>query len=97
MNMQKDYQFCSPNFCVMQAAYNIGGHTISVDTIQNSILQCRLLCPGKVGHSTALDSANCLHSFASAEQHGSFISYVFNSMPLLPVVAAFTIAIQAEI
>ncbi|KAI6668032.1 hypothetical protein NL676_000020 [Syzygium grande] len=32
---------------LLKAAYNIGGHTISVDTIQNSILQCRQLCPGK--------------------------------------------------
>lgn len=32
---------------LLKAAYNIGGHTISVDTIQNSILQCRLLFPGK--------------------------------------------------
>ncbi|XP_030525160.1 uncharacterized protein LOC115737257 [Rhodamnia argentea] len=32
---------------LLKAAYDIGGHTISVDTIQNSILQCRLLSPGK--------------------------------------------------
>ncbi|KAL6494763.1 hypothetical protein OROGR_031563 [Orobanche gracilis] len=30
---------------VLKAAYNIGGHTISVDTIQNSILGCRLPRP----------------------------------------------------
>lgn len=56
-----------PNVCVTQAAYDIGGHTISVDTIQNSILQCRLLSPGKVVHSTALESANCLQCLASAK------------------------------
>ena len=32
----------------MQAAYNIGGHTISVDMIQSSILGCRLPRPGQV-------------------------------------------------
>ncbi|KAL6522631.1 hypothetical protein OROMI_031589 [Orobanche minor] len=30
---------------VLKAAYNIGGHTISVDSIQNSILGCRLPRP----------------------------------------------------
>ncbi|KAG5006706.1 hypothetical protein JHK82_024645 [Glycine max] len=29
------------------AAYNIGGHTISADTIQNTILRCRLPRPGQ--------------------------------------------------
>jgi hypothetical protein len=32
----------------MQAAYNVGGHTISVDMIQSSILGCRLPRPGQV-------------------------------------------------
>ena len=32
----------------MQAAYNIGGHTVSVDMIQSSILGCRLPRPGQV-------------------------------------------------
>lgn len=36
-------------FCTMQAAYNIGGHTISADTIQSSILGCRMSRPGQVG------------------------------------------------
>jgi len=35
----------------MQAAYNIGGHTISADTIQNTILGCRLPRPGQVVHA----------------------------------------------
>lgn len=39
-----DYLFC----CTMQAAYNIGGHTISADTIQSSILGCRMSRPGQV-------------------------------------------------
>ncbi|KAK6924292.1 protein of unknown function DUF547, partial [Dillenia turbinata] len=33
--------------CISQAAYNIGGHTVSADTIQNSILGCRMSCPGQ--------------------------------------------------
>jgi hypothetical protein len=32
----------------MQAAYNIGGHTINVEMIQGSILGCRLPRPGQV-------------------------------------------------
>ncbi|XP_043714243.1 uncharacterized protein LOC122662623 isoform X2 [Telopea speciosissima] len=31
----------------LKAAYNVGGHTISVDTIQSSILGCRLPRPGQ--------------------------------------------------
>lgn len=33
---------------MIQAAYNVGGRTISVDMIQNSILGCRLPRPGQV-------------------------------------------------
>ncbi|GER42238.1 hypothetical protein STAS_19013 [Striga asiatica] len=36
---------------VLKAAYNIGGHTISVDTIQSSILGCRLPRPNPWLHS----------------------------------------------
>ncbi|GER50402.1 hypothetical protein STAS_27704 [Striga asiatica] len=36
------------NALVMHAAYSIGGHTISVDTIQSSILGCRLPRPTSV-------------------------------------------------
>ncbi|KAK6131908.1 hypothetical protein DH2020_034345 [Rehmannia glutinosa] len=36
---------------VLKAAYNIGGHTISVDTIQSSILGCRLPRPTPWLHS----------------------------------------------
>ncbi|KAL6347930.1 hypothetical protein AAG906_037659 [Vitis piasezkii] len=32
---------------LLKAAYNVGGHTISVDMIQNSILGCRLARPGQ--------------------------------------------------
>ncbi|MBA0590476.1 hypothetical protein Gorai_019181, partial [Gossypium raimondii] len=32
---------------LLRAAYNIGGHTISADTIQNSILGCRMSRPGQ--------------------------------------------------
>ncbi|XP_011004603.1 PREDICTED: uncharacterized protein LOC105111059 isoform X1 [Populus euphratica] len=35
------------NAMVMHAAYNVGGHTFSADTIQSSILGCRLSCPGQ--------------------------------------------------
>ncbi|XP_073127519.1 uncharacterized protein [Henckelia pumila] len=35
----------------LKAAYNIGGHTISVDTIQSSILGCRLPRPSQWLHS----------------------------------------------
>ncbi|WCJ30997.1 hypothetical protein M5689_012516 [Euphorbia peplus] len=34
-------------FLLLKAAYNIGGHTISADTIQNSILGCRMSRPGQ--------------------------------------------------
>ncbi|KAF8410618.1 hypothetical protein HHK36_003150 [Tetracentron sinense] len=33
--------------CVIQAAYNVAGHTISVDTIESSILGCRMPRPGQ--------------------------------------------------
>ncbi|PIN12372.1 hypothetical protein CDL12_15025 [Handroanthus impetiginosus] len=36
---------------VLKAAYNIGGHTISVDKIQSSILRCRLPRPTQWLHS----------------------------------------------
>ncbi|KAK6136834.1 hypothetical protein DH2020_029429 [Rehmannia glutinosa] len=39
------------NALVMHAAYNIGGHTVSVDTIQSSILGCRLPRPTPWLHS----------------------------------------------
>ncbi|CAO2828291.1 unnamed protein product [Amaranthus hypochondriacus] len=32
---------------LLKAAYNVGGHTISADTIQSSILGCRMSRPGK--------------------------------------------------
>jgi hypothetical protein len=35
-------------FCSLQAAYNVGGHTVSADTIQNTILGCRMSRPGQV-------------------------------------------------
>ncbi|XP_044484225.1 uncharacterized protein LOC123210084 isoform X2 [Mangifera indica] len=34
-------------FLQLKAAYNIGGHTISADTILNSILRCRMSRPGQ--------------------------------------------------
>ncbi|MBA0707033.1 hypothetical protein Golax_019115, partial [Gossypium laxum] len=34
-------------FLLLRAAYNIGGHTISADTIQSSILGCRISRPGQ--------------------------------------------------
>ncbi|XP_074309122.1 uncharacterized protein LOC141643733 isoform X1 [Silene latifolia] len=34
-------------FLLLKAAYNVGGHTISADTIQSSILGCRMSRPGK--------------------------------------------------
>ncbi|KAK6237534.1 hypothetical protein QUC31_003003 [Theobroma cacao] len=34
-------------FLLLRAAYNIGGHTISADTIQGSILGCRMSRPGQ--------------------------------------------------
>lgn len=33
---------------MLQAAYNVGGHTVNIDMIQNSILGCHLLRPGQV-------------------------------------------------
>ncbi|KAJ6366993.1 hypothetical protein OIU77_003385 [Salix suchowensis] len=34
-------------FLLLRAAYNIGGHTFSADTIQSSILRCRMSRPGQ--------------------------------------------------
>ncbi|KAG4987866.1 hypothetical protein JHK85_030849 [Glycine max] len=34
-------------FLLLKAAYNVGGHTISADTIQNTILKCRMSRPGQ--------------------------------------------------
>ncbi|KAG8641291.1 hypothetical protein MANES_13G133300v8 [Manihot esculenta] len=34
-------------FLLLKAAYNVGGYTISADTIQNSILGCRMSRPGQ--------------------------------------------------
>ncbi|KAK7359932.1 hypothetical protein VNO77_01900 [Canavalia gladiata] len=34
-------------FLLLKAAYNIGGHTVSADTIQNTILGCRMSRPGQ--------------------------------------------------
>ncbi|XP_057529227.1 uncharacterized protein LOC130807872 isoform X1 [Amaranthus tricolor] len=34
-------------FLLLKAAYNVGGHTISADTIQSSILGCRMSRPGQ--------------------------------------------------
>lgn len=36
---------------ILKAAYNVGGHAISIDMIQNSILGCRLPRPGQWLHS----------------------------------------------
>ncbi|KAK7367473.1 hypothetical protein VNO80_09485 [Phaseolus coccineus] len=34
-------------FLLLKAAYNVGGHVISADTIQSSILKCRMSRPGQ--------------------------------------------------
>ncbi|GMP28217.1 hypothetical protein CsSME_00003855 [Camellia sinensis var. sinensis] len=34
-------------FLLLKAAYNVGGHVVSADTIQNSILGCRMSRPGQ--------------------------------------------------
>ncbi|XP_061338570.1 uncharacterized protein LOC133285375 [Gastrolobium bilobum] len=34
-------------FLLMKAAYNVGGHTVSADTIENTILGCRMSRPGQ--------------------------------------------------
>ncbi|KAK7263046.1 hypothetical protein RJT34_30630 [Clitoria ternatea] len=34
-------------FLLLKAAYNIGGHTVSADTIQSTILGCRMFRPGQ--------------------------------------------------
>ncbi|KAI4314898.1 hypothetical protein L6164_027761 [Bauhinia variegata] len=34
-------------FLLLKAAYNVGGHTVSADTIQSSILGCRVSRPGQ--------------------------------------------------
>ncbi|XP_052726006.1 uncharacterized protein LOC108334786 isoform X2 [Vigna angularis] len=34
-------------FLLLKAAYNVGGHTISADTIQSTILKCRMSRPGQ--------------------------------------------------
>lgn len=39
---------CLLTMLMVQAAYNVGGHTISADTIQSTILGCRMSRPGQV-------------------------------------------------
>ncbi|KAL2348456.1 hypothetical protein Fmac_002456 [Flemingia macrophylla] len=34
-------------FLLLKAAYNVGGHTVSADTIQSTILKCRISRPGQ--------------------------------------------------
>ncbi|KAK4426324.1 hypothetical protein Salat_1400900 [Sesamum alatum] len=34
-------------FLLLKAAYNVGGEVVSADVIQNSILGCRMSCPGQ--------------------------------------------------
>ncbi|KAK7309251.1 hypothetical protein RJT34_05822 [Clitoria ternatea] len=34
-------------FLLLKAAYNVGGHTVSADTIQSTILRCRMSRPGQ--------------------------------------------------
>ncbi|GMH24638.1 hypothetical protein Nepgr_026481 [Nepenthes gracilis] len=34
-------------FLLLKAAYNVGGHTVSADTIQSTILECRMSRPGQ--------------------------------------------------
>ncbi|RDX61566.1 hypothetical protein CR513_60194, partial [Mucuna pruriens] len=34
-------------FLLLKAAYNVGGHTVSADTIQSTILKCRMSRPGQ--------------------------------------------------
>lgn len=41
----------------IQAAYNIGGHTISADTMQSSILGCRMSRPGQVDPAETLKNS----------------------------------------
>ncbi|KAJ8764297.1 hypothetical protein K2173_006037 [Erythroxylum novogranatense] len=41
-----NYSFLFCPWCI-QAAYNVGGHTISADTIQSSIFRCRMSRPGQ--------------------------------------------------
>jgi hypothetical protein len=41
---------------LLKAAYNIGGHTISAEAIQSSILGCKMSHPGqvhKINHKTS--------------------------------------------
>lgn len=48
------------SFHFFQAAYNVGGHTISVDMIQRSILGCRLPRPGQVISLSEETSSYCI-------------------------------------
>ena len=47
-------------YLVLQAAYNVGGHVVSADVIQNSILGCKMSRPGQV-HSES--TVSCFHIF----------------------------------
>ena len=58
---------------MIQAAYNVGGHTISVHMIQNSILGCRLARPGQVNHVPLF-----LISVSSVQLPNIFISFSTN-------------------
>lgn len=50
---------------LFQAAYNVGGHNVNVDMIQNSILGCHLLRPGQVIFVT-------LHFYSISIHDGKF-------------------------
>ncbi|KAE8727228.1 hypothetical protein F3Y22_tig00005712pilonHSYRG00059 [Hibiscus syriacus] len=42
-----DVYHCIKSLCMIRASYDVGGQTISIDTIQSSILGCRLPRPGQ--------------------------------------------------
>lgn len=41
---------------LIQAAYNVGGHVVSADLIQNTILGCRTSRPGQVNNLFPMNS-----------------------------------------
>ncbi|CBI38353.3 unnamed protein product, partial [Vitis vinifera] len=76
-------------FLLLKAAYNVGGQTISADTIQNSILGCRISRPGQVGsHATILTKQHNWMQDSNNDYRTSYLLFTF-SLPTLVFLILF--------
>lgn len=72
----------------MQAAYNIGGHTISVDMIQSSILGCRMPRPGQVNPIPDIKIKRlktCLYSLFNLKKKKNLFNCTYDPVYLLEI------------